>query len=262
MPSGAEHQQLACCRIRALCSCHTHVLVHCALQGCHSLRLLQGEVVTDAESAAQLAAVLQPGDPELAAAFASTPIAPRVAALCLLHQWASSASAAAGEEDQAQAGTAASAAARGMWERLLALTTNNPELSSNKVRPHRAACSLRREALLGRLLVPCCCRATVELCAPQTLPTLPLPAAVCSQRRHTQEEGGAGGPGTGAQCPAASCAQRYARLRVSAHTHTLCRRPPSHPAALGSLMQLKTSGLSTALLLPACRCGFGRRCVC
>ncbi|GAB4823730.1 hypothetical protein N2152v2_010776 [Parachlorella kessleri] len=48
----------------------------------------RGEVLLDAESTAELAAVMQPTDPQLAEAFATTAIAPRVAVLCLLHEWA------------------------------------------------------------------------------------------------------------------------------------------------------------------------------
>ena len=54
---------------------------------------LQGEVLLEAESTAELAAVMQPTDPHLAEAFATTAVAPRVAVLCLLHDWASCAAA-------------------------------------------------------------------------------------------------------------------------------------------------------------------------
>jgi hypothetical protein len=76
-------------------------------------------VVLDAESAADVAALLGPLDPGLAASHAAAPSAPRVAALCLLHAWA----AATG------AGDAAAAAA---WRRLFALATTDPELSAER----------------------------------------------------------------------------------------------------------------------------------
>lgn len=81
---------------------------------------MQREVLTDAESVAELAAVVSPTDPQLAAAYQATPIASRVAALCLLHQWATA-------EDTAQQG-----AALEMWGQLLEAASRDPEFASNK----------------------------------------------------------------------------------------------------------------------------------
>ncbi len=125
----------------------------------------------DAESTAELAAVMQPTDPQLAEAFATTAIAPRVAVLCLLHEWAICAAtrpvegtaeaapvtaAIPGATDAATAGvcpaadgrtsspsapaagdatvpsTGAAHAARHMWAQLLKLAMEDPELGSNK----------------------------------------------------------------------------------------------------------------------------------
>jgi hypothetical protein len=41
----------------------------------------------DSELPSDLAALMAPTQPELAEAYANTPLAPRVAALCMLHRW-------------------------------------------------------------------------------------------------------------------------------------------------------------------------------
>lgn len=103
----------------------------------------------DGESVAALAAVMRPTDPELAEAYATTTTAPRVAALCLLHEWASTAAVAtapSSEGGSSQQG-GGSGSARGMqaqateaaaeaWAQLLCLALNDPHLSSSQYAFH------------------------------------------------------------------------------------------------------------------------------
>ncbi|KAL4440005.1 hypothetical protein ABPG75_003006 [Micractinium tetrahymenae] len=105
----------------------------------------------DADSAAELAALIAPADAELAAAFAGSELAPRVAALCLLRCWVEQAGQQAQQAQQAQqraspqgtadaaAGTGSGAAAREagllIWRRLLGLAASDPELSAARYSP-------------------------------------------------------------------------------------------------------------------------------
>ncbi|EFN52863.1 hypothetical protein CHLNCDRAFT_138347 [Chlorella variabilis] len=88
----------------------------------------EGDAV-DGETAAELAALIAPGDAHLAEAFEATKLAPRVAALCMLWSWVQQA------EAEARASTIASAApAREagllLWGQLLDLSASDPELSA------------------------------------------------------------------------------------------------------------------------------------
>lgn len=85
---------------------------------------LQGEAL-DAEAAAEMAALLAPGDAAMAAAFGATELAPRVTALCLLRAWVEQAQHAAGDGGGREA---AAAAGRLLWRQLLDLTCSDPEL--------------------------------------------------------------------------------------------------------------------------------------
>ena len=83
----------------------------------------------DGETAAELAALIAPGDAHLAEAFGATKLAPRMAALCMLWSWVQQA------EAEARASTIASAApAREagllLWGQLLDLSASDPELSA------------------------------------------------------------------------------------------------------------------------------------
>ena len=113
----------------------------------------------DSESAAELAALLAPADAELAAAFASSELAPRVAALCTLHAWVRAAQAQRGpaaahaqEPAAAEAAAAAAAAARDagvqLWRRLLALATTDRELGAQR---YSAMGPLHRKKVGARL---------------------------------------------------------------------------------------------------------------
>ena len=101
---------------------------------------LQGDPV-DADSAAELAALMAPGDPQLAAAFGATELAPRVAALCLLRSWVEQAQQAQQAQQQQQgalqqpAPPAAAAAGLLMWRQLLALSASDPELGAARYGP-------------------------------------------------------------------------------------------------------------------------------
>ncbi|PRW33151.1 methyltransferase TARBP1 [Chlorella sorokiniana] len=126
----------------------------------------------DAEAAAELAALMAPGDAQLAAAFASSPLAPRVAALCLLHSWAEQAQQAQQAAGQQQAAPAAAAAEAGrqFWRQLFDLALHDGELGATrysslgvahrrKVRLWQALCVLsplvpphEAEEVLGALL--------------------------------------------------------------------------------------------------------------
>ena len=103
---------------------------------------LQGDPV-DAEAAAELAALMAPGDADLAAAFASSPLAPRVAALCLLHSWVQQAQqvaeqagaqqpSAGQQQQQQQQQTAAGEAGRQLWHQLFELALHDRELSATR----------------------------------------------------------------------------------------------------------------------------------
>lgn len=97
----------------------------------------------DADSAAELAALVAPADAELAAAFAGSELAPRCAALCLLRCWVEQSErgkqgapcqqGAAG----AAAGLAGAAREAGMlvWRGLLELASADPELSAARYSP-------------------------------------------------------------------------------------------------------------------------------
>ena len=86
----------------------------------------------DAEAAAELAALVAPGDTQLAAAFGSSALAPRVAALCMLHSWVQHAQQPVQPSSSAAqaAASAAGEAGRQMWRQLLALALEDPELSA------------------------------------------------------------------------------------------------------------------------------------
>ena len=88
-----------------------------------TLAPLQSDGIWDAEPAAELAAILAPTDPTLAAAYAGTELAPRVAAVCLMSAWARCAG-----ESGPKAGAAAAAAAAA-WRFLFELATQDEELS-------------------------------------------------------------------------------------------------------------------------------------
>lgn len=88
----------------------------------------------DAEAAAELASLLAPGDAQLAAAFASSDLAPRVAVLCMLHAWAQQAQR-HGEAPHTAGGAAAAQAAALMWRQLLALAGSHPELGAVRYSP-------------------------------------------------------------------------------------------------------------------------------
>ncbi|KAK2079723.1 hypothetical protein QBZ16_002118 [Prototheca wickerhamii] len=75
------------------------------------------DVVTDPEALADLAALLRPLDESLGAAWAGSDVAPRVAALCLLHCWVR-----AGEGSPACA----------LWDRLLLLAATDADLASSR----------------------------------------------------------------------------------------------------------------------------------
>lgn len=99
----------------------------------------------DAESAAELAALLAPGDAQLAAAFAACELAPRVAALCMLRVWVEAAQPQGflarapeqqqEEEQQPQAAEEARAAGLLMWRRLQELAASDPEMSMSRYSP-------------------------------------------------------------------------------------------------------------------------------
>jgi hypothetical protein len=121
---------------------------------------LQGEAL-DAEAAAEMAALLAPGDAAMAAAFGATELAPRVTALCLLRSWVEQAQQAQHPGGDGGGREAAAAAGRLLWRQLLDLTCSDPELRAarygilgpthrKKVRQYLAngnwgpcACSLR-----------------------------------------------------------------------------------------------------------------------
>lgn len=100
-------------------------------EAAHSCIVAQGDPV-DAEAAAELLALVAPGDAQLAAAFASSALAPRVAALCMLHSWAQHAQqpmqpdSPAAQQQQAAAGEAGQQILR----QLLTLALEDPELSA------------------------------------------------------------------------------------------------------------------------------------
>ncbi len=88
---------------------------------------LQGEAL-DAEAAAEMAALLAPGDAAMAAAFGATELAPRVTALCLLRAWVEQAQQAQHAGGDGGGTEAAAAAGRLLWRQLLDLTCSDPEL--------------------------------------------------------------------------------------------------------------------------------------
>jgi hypothetical protein len=83
-------------------------------------------VVTDAESARELAALTAPLDPSLSEAFAATELAPRVAIICLLHRW--TADAVAG--DAAAAQTCAV-----LWQQLMRTAAEDAALAAKRYCP-------------------------------------------------------------------------------------------------------------------------------
>lgn len=93
----------------------------------------------DADSAAELAALVAPADGELAAAFAGSVLAPRCAALCLLRCWVEQSEQSATWHGSAGTAAAQADAAReaGLlaWRRLLALAATDPELSAARYSP-------------------------------------------------------------------------------------------------------------------------------
>ena len=115
----------------------------------------------DAGSAAELAALMAPGDPQLAATFGATELAPRVAALCQLRAWVEQAQQAQqAQQDQGASQQLAPAAAAGllMWRQLLALSGSDPELGAARYGPlgvvHRKKVSI--DAALHGMSVSCC----------------------------------------------------------------------------------------------------------
>lgn len=84
---------------------------------------MQRDVVLDGPSAAELAALMAPIDPELAAAHATSATAPRVGALCVLHSWVEAG--AAGDQDAATAAIA-------VWDRLLLWATTDEDMIAVK----------------------------------------------------------------------------------------------------------------------------------
>jgi hypothetical protein len=150
---------------------------------------LQGEQV-DGDAAAELAALVAPADPQTAAAFAASELAPRVTALCTLHSWVQQAQQAelqrghqasmqhsgtqpeeAGALDSktvvpvgdGRGGAAEAARQAGllMWRQLLALADTNPELSAPRC--NEMGLLHRKKARDGRWmgvgLGECFCRA-------------------------------------------------------------------------------------------------------
>lgn len=97
--------------------------------------------VDPVDSAAELAVLLAPGHAELAVAFGASELAPRVAALCMLHCWVQQAQGTAAAEDSealadcAAVGSEAREAGLLMWRQLLALATTDPELSAARYSP-------------------------------------------------------------------------------------------------------------------------------
>lgn len=122
------------------------------LAGCPSCAPPQGDPV-DADAAAELASLMAPGDAKLSAAFASSPLAPRVAALCLLHSWVQQAQQAqqAGAHEAAagqQAAAAAGEAGRQLWRQLLDLALHDAELSATR---YSALSIVHRKKVSGRV---------------------------------------------------------------------------------------------------------------
>jgi hypothetical protein len=117
----------------------------------------------DAETAAEAAALVAPGDAQLAAALGSSELAPRVSALCMLRAWVEAARG-GGPDGGGAAAAAAAAAAGDSWRCLLALARSDPELGAARYTPlstthrkkvprscHRAAAVHRAAAPLGQV---------------------------------------------------------------------------------------------------------------